>query len=154
MTRPTMPVKLIRGGMTKDAKYLRQQTEDRLRGAAYVPNVPEYFTPAEVAAYTWLYAALGPADILGEPDRETVELMAVTIARLDEIDQLIRDDPARLIDKNLNRIRTTYVNQYFQLCKELCLTPAARSKVGALAKDQKTEDPLIKILNGKTAPKN
>ena len=152
MTRPTMPVKLIRGGMTKETKYLRQQTEDRLRGAAFVPEIPEYFTPAEVAAYTWLYSILGPADILGAADRETVRLMAVTIARMDKIDQLIRDDTELLINKDVNRIRSAYVSQYFQLCKELCLTPSARSKVGAMAKRQKTDDPLIKVLNEQRPP--
>ncbi len=152
MTRPTMPVKLIRGGMTKETKQLRQKTEEKLRGAAFVPEIPDSFTPDEAAAYVWIYTVLEPADILGAVDRETVKLMAITIARMDKIDQLIRDDPELLINKDVNRIRAAYVNQYFQLCKELCFTPSTRSKVGALAKNKKTEDPLIKVLNEQNLP--
>lgn len=149
MARPTIPVKLIRGAMTKEKRNSRQQAEEKLRGAAYVPELPDYFTPAEVAAYKWITEALEPAGILGEPDRITVKLMATTIARLEAIDQRIREDPTLLIDKEVNRIRNTYAAQYFQLCKELCLTPASRSKVGARVTDKQSEDPLLKVLRDK-----
>ena len=96
----------------------------------------------------WLCSVLAPADILGEPDRETVEQAAITIARLHQIDNLIRQRSDLLIDKDVNAVRKTYVDQYIRYCKELCLSPGARSKIGSLmANTKKAEDPLIKVLN-------
>ena len=136
----------MRGAKTKKEKNIRLLVENRLRGKEFDPAIPKEFTPEEAAAYIWLCCVLEPADILGEPDRETMKLAAVTIARLNALDQMIRENASLLTDKDFNRIRNGYFMQYSQFCKELCLSPAARSKIGSLAKGKKAEDPLMKIL--------
>ena len=148
MARPTTSVKLIKGAMTKQARALREEVENRLRGEKFDATVPPEFTVEEAKAYVWLCSVLGPADILGEPDRETVKLAAITIARIDQIDDLIRQRPDLLTDKDFNTVRNSYMAQYGKFCKELCLSPGARSKIGSLARSKKAEDPLLKVLNG------
>ncbi len=149
MARNTIPVNLSRMHLTKQEKAERLAKENQLRGRPLDQAVPEELTEAEAAAYIWLQTVLEPADILGEPDRETVKLAAITIARLEEIDNLIRTDPELLTNKNINAIRKNYMEQYFSLCGELCLSPGARSKIGSLASKKKVEDPLMKILGNK-----
>ena len=148
MARPTTSAKLSRGHLTKAKKAQREEIENRMKGGAFDATVPKNFTVDEAKAYRWLCSVLAPADILGEPDRETVEQAAITIARLHQIDDLIRRQPELLTDKDVNTVRKTYVDQYIRYCKELCLSPGARSKIGSLmANSKKAEDPLIKVLN-------
>lgn len=148
MARPTTSAKLTREHLTKAKKALREEIENKMKGGAFDAAVPKNFTVEEAKAYKWLCSVLAPADILGEPDRETVEQTAITIARLHQIDDLIRRQPELLTDKDVNTVRKTYVDQYIRYCKELCLSPGARSKIGSLmANSKKAEDPLIKVLN-------
>jgi len=147
MARPTTSAKLTKGHLTKQEKDARIAMEDRLRGRTFDDTVPADFTEEEATAYIWLCEVLKPADVLGEPDRETIRLAAITIARLEVLDAMIRDDPELLTDKEINSVRKTYMDQYWHFCKELCLSPGARSKIGALAVKHKEEDPLIKVLN-------
>ena len=151
MARPTTSAKFTRKHSTKQEKAIRLETENRLRGKRLDPAVPEELTEAEAAAYIWLCTILEPADILGEADRETVKLAAISIARLKQIDNMIRNNPDLLTDKNINAVRKNYEEQFFTFGRELCLSPAARSKIGSLA-SKKVEDPLIKLL--KNPPKN
>lgn len=148
MARPTTSAKLVRGAMTKARRNKRLEIEESLKGGKFDGTVPKSFTVEEAKAYKWLCSVLAPADILGEPDRETVEQAAITIARLHQIDDLIRRQPELLTDKDVNTVRKTYVDQYIRYCKELCLSPGARSKIGSLmANSKKADDPLIKVLN-------
>ena len=136
MARPTTSAKLTREHLTKAKKAIRVEIENRMKGGAFDETVPAEFTVDEAKAYMWLCSVLAPADILGEPDRETVKLAAITIARINQLDDLIRKQPELLTDKD------------GRFCKELCLSPGARSKIGSLmANTKKAEDPLIKVLN-------
>lgn len=146
MARPTTSVKFTRKHSTKQEKAIRLETENRLRGKRLDPAVPEELTEAEAAAYIWLCTVLEPADILGEPDRETVKLAAITIARIKQIDDMIRNNPDLLTDKNINAVRKNYEEQFFTFSRELCLSPAARSKIGSIAYNKAAEDPLIKLI--------
>ena len=147
MARPSTSAKLVRGHLTKTEKNIRLAVENRLRGAEFDDTVPEEFSKEESRAYIWLCSVLAPADILGEPDRETVKLAAITIARINQIDELIRRQPELLTDKDVNAVRKGYEDKYLRYCKELCLSPGARSKIGSMARHQKAEDPLIKVLS-------
>ena len=152
MTRPATSVKFTRRHITKQEKAARLEIETRLQGKRLDPeDIPEKFTEEEAAAYIWLCCVLEPANILGEPDRETLKLAAISIARLKQIDDLIRKNPEMLLNKDVNAIRKNYEDQFFIFSRELCLSPAARSKIGSLA-SKKVEDPLIKLL--KNSPKN
>ena len=148
MARPTTSAKLVKGAMTKARRNKRLEIEESLKGGKFDDTVPAEFTVEEAKAYKWLCSVLGPADILGEPDRETVRLAAITIARINQIDDLIRQRSDLLTDKDVNTVRKTYEDKYLRYCKELCLSPGARSKIGSLmANSKKAEDPLIKVLN-------
>ena len=147
MARPTTSAKLIKGAMTKNNKAIRLAVENRFRGDRYDETVPEEFDDEETRAYLWLCEVLRPADVLGEPDRHTMKLAAITIARLERLDQMAREDPDLLLDKYYNGARNGYISQYLKFCQQLCLSPGARAKVGSLVKNQKAaEDPLIKVL--------
>ena len=148
MARPTTSAKLVKGAMTKARRNKRLEIEESLKGRRFDDTVPKEFTVEEAKAYKWLCSVLAPADILGEPDRETVRLAAITIARINQLDDLIRQQPDLLTDKDVNSVRKSYEDKYLVYCKELCLSPGARSKIGSLmANSKKADDPLIKVLN-------
>ena len=149
MARPTTSAKLIKGAMTKDARAVRVAVENRFRGERYDETVPEEFDDDEARAYEWLCEVLRPADVLGEPDRHTMKLAAITIARLEKLDQMAREDPDLLLNKFYNGARNGYIAQYLKFCQQLCLSPGARAKVGSLVKNQKAaDDPLLRVLTG------
>ena len=148
MAKVPVPEKVTRHHSTKTEKTIRLAVENRLQGGKFKPVVPKKFTVEEAKAYKWLCSALAPSDVLGEPDRETVELAAVTIARINQLDDMVRENPDYLLSKEFKIIRNSYISQYITFCKELCLSPGARAKVGSLAVSKKAEDPLLKVLNG------
>ena len=147
MTRPATSVKFTRRHITKQEKAARLEIENRLQGKRLDPeDIPEELTEEEAGAYMWLCCVLEPANILGEPDRETLKLAAISIARLKQIDDLIRKNPEMLTDKNINAVRKNYEEQFLTFSRELCLSPAARSKIGSMASNKAAEDPLIKLI--------
>ena len=147
MSKAPVPENLSRHHSTKNEKTIRLAVENRFRGERYDETVPEEFDDDEARAYEWLCNVLRPADVLGEPDRHTMKLAAITIARLERLDQMAREDPELLLNKFYNGARNGYIAQYLKFCQQLCLSPGARAKVGALVKNQKAaEDPLIKVL--------
>ncbi len=148
MSKAPVPEKVTRHHSTKTEKTIRLAVENRLQGGKFVPVVPKKFTVEEAKAYKWLCSVLEPADVLGEPDRETLELAAVTIARINQLDDMARENTEYLLSREFNMIRNSYISQYFTFCKELCLSPGARAKIGAIAVSRKAEDPLLKVLNG------
>ncbi len=147
MPKIPVPEKITRHHSTKTEKAIRLAVENRFRGDRYDETVPEEFDDEETRAYLWLCEVLRPADVLGEPDRHTMKLAAITIARLERLDQMAREDPDLLLNKFYNGARNGYISQYLKFCQQLCLSPGARAKVGSLVKNQKAaEDPLIKVL--------
>ena len=65
----------------------------------------------------------------------------------DELDKMI--DSVGVADKELRICRSDYFKQYLNICSELCLSPAARAKMGTLVANQSKEaDPLLSVLGG------
>ena len=80
-------------------------------------------------------------------DTATFRQACIIIDRLNEIDRMI--DEEGVTDKELRVARTDYFKQYLNICSELCLSPAARAKMGTLvANKQKETDPLLEALGG------
>ena len=58
-------------------------------------------------------------------------------------------DKIGVADRELRIARSDYFNQYLKVCSELCLSPAARAKMGVyVANKVKDEDPLLSALGG------
>ncbi len=150
MAKPNVSVKVTSKMMSRKDKRIREEVEDSLKGKPLSCRVPKTLNVGQRKVYRWLFKLLAPSDMLSELDVKTLANAAIIINRLDRIDEMINAKENNLFDKTLLAARKEYFNQYLQICKELCLSPSARAKMGTLAvnKSKMEADPLLKILDG------
>lgn len=150
--RPACSVKATRHAMTKEEKAIRTSIEDAGKGLELPATPPKDMSTAEKKIYRWLYRNLQENRFLGQLDIETMKEACFIIAGLHTINVEIRNDPTKLTDRDICAARKNYFEQYLKICHELCLSPAARAKMGTLAVSahKQEKDPLLKILGGKT----
>lgn len=147
MPRPAKPVKTSVKHNTKKDIETRIAVEDKLANDKMVAVPPTDWTPERKAIFKWLYEALEPTGVLCTLDKPTFFQACVIIDRLNELDKMI--DSVGVADKELRICRSDYFKQYLNICSELCLSPAARAKMGTLVANQSKEaDPLLSVLGG------
>lgn len=136
--------------MSKEDKAIRVEVEETLKGAELGRKPPQSLNERQGLIYTWLYDNLAPASILSELDIVTMTNACIIIERLEKIDKALESPDSFLMDKGLHAMRKDYFSQYLKICGELCLSPAARAKMGTLAVNAKRakEDDLLKALGG------
>lgn len=150
MPKANMSVKLTSKMMSAKDRKLREKVEDSFKGKPLSQRAPKNLTADQAKIYRKLYKIMVPSDILSALDEKTLSNAAIIINRLDRIDEIINEKVDNLYDKNLLAARKEYFNQYLQICKELCLSPSSRAKMGTLAvtKSKLETDPLMRILDG------
>ena len=147
MGRAPKPVKTTEGANTKREIQTRIAVEDKLAGVGISSVPPLDFSENRAIIYKWLYEALEPSGVLSILDSATFKQACVIIDRLNELDAMI--DELGVANKELRMARSDYFNQYLKVCAELCLSPAARAKMGTLVANKvKDEDPLLSALGG------
>ncbi len=145
MARPAKVVNVHTGHDTKADISLREQIENNFKGDAKVVP-PVFLTEKQRLIFDTIAEVL--ADYLGELDSYVLSEAAITIDRLQEIDEQINLNSELLLDKDIISVRKVYTTEFFRYCNELCLSPQARAKIGSLAtaKKEQENDPLLKIL--------
>ena len=152
MPRTPKPVRATKGANTKKEIATRMVVEDKLAGVGITATPPSDFTAERAAIYEWLYNALESSGVLSTLDATTFRQACIVIDRLNELDRMI--DSAGVTDRDLRVARADYFKQYLNICSELCLSPAARAKMGTLvANKQKEVDPLLAALGGDDSAK-
>ena len=153
MAKANISVKVTSKMMSAKDRKIRETVEDSIKGKQLSRRAPKNLTVAQGKVYRWLMKRLDPSGMLSELDVKTLSNAAVIICRLDRIDELINTKEENLYDRAFLAARKEYFNQYLQICRELCLSPSARAKMGTLAvnKAKLETDPLLKILGGDKA---
>lgn len=148
MARPAKPVKTSVKHNTKKDIETRIAVEDKLANDKMVAVPPDDWSVERKAIFKWLYEQLEPTGVLCGLDKPTFFQACVIIDRLNELDKMI--DSVGVADKELRICRSDYFKQYLNICSELCLSPAARAKMGSLVANMqnKEEDPLLSALGG------
>ena len=147
MPRPAKPVKTSVKHNTKKDIETRIAVEDKLANDKMVAVPPDDWSVERKAIFKWLYEQLEPTGVLCGLDKPTFFQACVIIDRLNELDKMI--DSVGVADKELRICRSDYFKQYLNICSELCLSPAARAKMGTLVANQSKEaDPLLSVLGG------
>lgn len=148
MGRPAKAITVASGARTQDEIRVREQVEQSIKsGGAPVP--PEHLTEAQKEVFNEIVDGLRDADILGKLDVYTLEATAVAIVAVRELNQMIENDPQLLFSRQLIGARSKYQSEYWRGCNELCLSPQARAKLGAVTAQaiKAKEDPLVKALS-------
>lgn len=148
MPRPAKPVKTSVKHNTKKDIETRIAVEDTFAKDKMVSVPPDDWSVERKAIFKWLYEQLEPTGVLCGLDKPTFFQACVIIDRLNELDKMI--DSVGVADKELRICRSDYFKQYLNICSELCLSPAARAKMGSLVANMqnKEEDPLLSALGG------
>ena len=149
MGRPSKAMAVQTGEVAAEHAKARQFLEERVSGVGEVPAAPDYLTPAQKAVYNNIVDGLKESGILGKLDVYPLESVSVAIVAVREINKMIEEDPNLLFDTRIIGTRAKYQTEFWRGCNELCLSPQARAKLGAVAANaiKKQEDPLIKALS-------
>jgi len=151
MARPTKPAATLTPcSQTKDEIAARQEMEQSLRGVEAKPRPPKHLTKKQKAVFNRIVKLLAPSKILGTLDDYILAQCAISIDRLQYIENQINEDPAQLENRELINARDKYARDFYRGCNELSLSPQARAKLAntCLLEQQKQEDPVRKALEG------
>ena len=149
MPQAVKAVKVKAGKIGAENAKARQYLEETVSGVGEAPAAPDYLTPAQKAVYNNIVDGLKESGILGRLDVYPLESVSVAIVAVREINKMIEDNPDLLFDTRIIGTRAKYQTEFWRGCNELCLSPQARAKLGAVAANaiKKQEDPLIKALS-------
>ncbi|MBQ8135354.1 MAG: phage terminase small subunit P27 family [Clostridia bacterium] len=148
MARPAKPIELQTRHNTKEEIDRRKKAQDRMKGKAVNVKPPYVLSKEQKKIFNKIKGIYEKSDVLGELDAYILAEAAVVIDRLQQLEQMINDNPDLLTDKDLMSIRKGYTQDYYRACNELGLSPQSRAKLSGLtaAKDKEESDPLLMIL--------
>ena len=139
------------GHQTKAEKAARLDAEEQLRGDAVdTLEPPEYLNDRQRHIFHEVLALLKPTKILNAGDVYMLTNLAISIERKECMDDMINGKPELMASANFMASRERYEKSYLRCCAELCLSPAARAKMGLMAAQGKADadDPLATAMNG------
>lgn len=151
MARPSKSVNVISKNLTKEEREIRQETEQKLRGASDKIRPPTYLNTGQKKIFRYIVNELKASEILSNLDIFVLSTAATSIFWMQEIDKMLNENPELLTDKNLMSQRDKYAKEFFRVSSELSLSPAARAKIGNinLQNKQEDDDPILKLLTKK-----
>jgi P27 family predicted phage terminase small subunit len=151
MPTPSKSAKLLHPkSQTKFEINTRLEVEESLKGGADKIEPSSRLNANQKKIFKYIVAELEASEILGNLDNYMLEMGAVAIDRLQNIEKEINRDFSKIYDKDLMSAKSKYTSDFFKFCNEACLSPQARAKVGVLTANKKMEesDPLLKVLKG------
>jgi P27 family predicted phage terminase small subunit len=150
MARPTKSVKTMSKNLTKEEIQVREETEEKLRGAADKISPPSHLNARQKKLFKYIVDELKESGIIGNLDVYILGTCAIAIDRLQQIEKMINKDIEKLQDKGLMSAKDKYTKDFFRCCNELSLSPQSRAKLGTinLQSKQQEEDKLLKVLSG------
>lgn len=146
MARPAKAVAASSSNLTTLEVRERKNVEDKLKGDGEL-KPPNYLTKTQKKLFKNILKMLENSDILGALDVYILSQTAISIDRLQSIEQQINEDPLLLENSAFMASKDKYTKDFFRCCNELCLSPQSRAKLGAAAVQKKKNDPLMDVLN-------
>ena len=144
MARPAKNVDVQNKHLTQEEYENRKKAEENLKSTG-LPKPPDFLTDKQKEIFSGIVRGLQEADILGKLDEPILAQAAISIDRLQTIEDKINKAPQALFDKDVMSARDKYSKDFFRCCNELSLSPQSRAKMALTAykNKQETDDPLI-----------
>jgi P27 family predicted phage terminase small subunit len=147
MARPCKPASLLTDkSQTKAEISEREAIEKKLRGDSVKISCPRDLSKTQQKIFRRIVKELNKSDILGTLDTYLLRQTAISIDRLQTIENMISEDENLLFNVKLMASKDKYTKDFFRCCNELGLSPQSRAKFANLMA-AKAEDPLIKALS-------
>ncbi len=153
MSRPCKSAALLTEcSQTKAETAFRMEQEKALSGNADNLSPPEWLSDNQRYIFMSIVNGLKEAGILGELDIYLLTECAISIDRMQFIEQELNAHPELLATKDgasIIKAKDSYTRNFFRCCNELSLSPQSRAKIAniRLQKEQEKSDPLLKILS-------
>lgn len=154
MARPSKSARVLHPkSQTKDEINARIETEDKLKGGFEKLEPSNRLNANQKKIFRYIVAELKPSKILGNLDSFMLEVGAIAIDRLQNIEKEINRDFTLIYNKELMSAKSKYTHDFLKFCNETCLSPQSRAKMGIMAANKKLEDqdPLLQVLKGKSS---
>jgi P27 family predicted phage terminase small subunit len=154
MPRPSKSARVLHPkSQTKDEINSRIEFEDKLKGEAESLKPSSRLNANQKKIFSYIVDELRPSKILGNLDTYMLEMGAIAIDRLQSIEKEINRDFDLIYNKELMAAKAKYTHDFIKFCQEACLSPQSRAKMGIMAANKKAEDedPLLKVLKGKSS---
>ena len=148
MARPAKPLSEQSGAITKEESAEREKTEARLRGQNDTIKPSEYLNEAQENIFDYIVKNLEKAGVLGNLDLFVLEMAAISICRIREIEIAINEDPEELSNSKLMAAKEKYSKDFFRCCNELALSPQARAKIAiaSVKAVKENRNPILDVL--------
>ena len=148
MGRPAKPLSETAGGMTKEESAERDKAETRLRGGNDTIKPSSYLNKAQKSIFNYIVKNLEQAGVLGNLDLYVLEMAAISICRIREIEIAINGDPEELCNSKLMAAKEKYSKDFFRCCNELALSPQARAKIAiaSVKAVKENRNPILDVL--------
>lgn len=150
MARPTKSVNVISKKLSKEEINKRTANEKKLRGYNDKIKPAKYLTTKQKKIFKFIVEELKASELLGNVDIFILEKAAISVDRLQEIEELINNDSKEMYNKELIKARSEYTKDFFRCCNELSLSPQSRAKIANNTKteSQREENPILKLVKG------
>ena len=151
MARPCKSAKVLTEcSQTKQEINDRINKEESIRGKGdnIVPS--QELTENQLYLFNFIINELKESGILSNLDRFLLTKCAISIDRLQGIEDMINKKPALMFNKDIKSTKDSYDKDFYRCCNELCLSPQSRAKIANinLSKKSAEEDPVVKALRG------
>lgn len=144
MGRPAKAVSTLSRHITKEEKEVREEIETKLKGEANNIKPFRYLSKSQKKIFKFIVSNLNK-DILGNLDIYVLNQTAITIDRLQQIEQKLNVDIELVLNSNFKAMRDMYSKEFFRCCNELSLSPQARAKL-SIAITPPTKKTLMDII--------
>lgn len=154
MGRPSKSARVLHPlSQTKAEINARIETEDKLKGDAKKLEPSSRLNANQKKIFNYIVAELKPSKILGNLDAYMLEMGAIAIDRLQNIEKEINRNFELIYNKELMAAKAKYTHDFLKFVNEACLSPQSRAKMGIMAanKQMEEQDPLLKVLKGKSS---
>lgn len=149
MARPAKATATKTGQITKAEKEGRKFIEEALRGTGGDIVAPDHLTADQKGIFDYILEQLEESKLLGQLDTFILAKAAVTIDRLQKMDDMANKDMDLLFSNGFRLAQSQATQEFFRCCNELCLSPQARAKlsISAVKAQDTKKQTLMDMLN-------
>ena len=149
MARPAKPLSEQSGAITKEETIARDKAEKKLKGNNTRLKPGSYLTNSQKKIFKYIVNELKAADVLGNLDVYVLELAAISIDRIRNIEMTINETPEELANSKLMAAKEKYSKDFFRCCNELSLSPQARAKIAiaSVKAVKENRNPILDVLS-------
>lgn len=152
--RPPKMTDLVEGKhLTKEQVAARQSVEQLFGGEFSGKLKPSnHLNASQKKIFKFILEHIKHVGFLGDVDVIMLENTCIAIDRLQQIEKILNEDFDRIRDRELMAAKSKYQADLQKGVDLFGLAPASRAKFGAVVANnkEKEQDPLLKILKGKS----